>query len=456
MTREEAQDYVKIRHDAVQLATEIARGGVAKAQQQQVTQANKKRRELDFDVGDYVYLTPKGFTTSRPSAKLDQQMYGPYPITGMKGHSYQVALPPNMQMSNIFHADCLRKASPPLPGQIEPEEPPTIVNGEPEWEMDGILDSRIYRKRLQYKAAWVGYDPDSTWYNARRFISAPHKIRDFHSAYPGKAGPSHRLNEWFKAWENDDERGAEVDIPGLGRILLAFPLAFIDDMPQQQKNSGMKTQRAKLGCRLCHIDSEQRGDLDFDTFLEGRYHHTVMSMREDLEAQPTRQAREAYDTNWGIDLNPGSMVPTKLQEDHQAYDLNNPLLGNTKLLNSFFKYSHVLEFLQGKNKTVLLELVGKPGTLKLEPDLEEKLGFIEEQAIAFMNETHAKINNLVRSLRQALRTEAQNTARKQMADFRALDSTSTREYFKLFPRLFSFLTRGYYTRSKSWRSWTMS
>ena len=74
----------------------------------------------------------------------------------------------------------------------------------------------------------------------------------------------------------------------------------------------MKTQRAKLGCRLCHIDSEQREDLDFDTFLEGRYHHTVMSMREYLEAQPTRQTREAYGTNWGIDPNPDSMVLTSI------------------------------------------------------------------------------------------------------------------------------------------------
>ena len=77
MTREEAQAYVKVRHDAVQLTTEVAGDGAAKAQQRQATQANKKRREPDFDVGDYVDLTPKGFTTSRPSAKLDQQMQRP-------------------------------------------------------------------------------------------------------------------------------------------------------------------------------------------------------------------------------------------------------------------------------------------------------------------------------------------------------------------------------------------
>ena len=71
------------------------------------------------------------------------------------------------------------------------------------------------------------------------------------------------------------DRGVEVEMPGMGKVmLLAFPIAFIGDMPQQQKNSGMKTQRAYLGCRFCHINSEECGALDYDIFLEGRYHHT--------------------------------------------------------------------------------------------------------------------------------------------------------------------------------------
>ena len=109
------------------------------------------------------------------------------------------------------------------------------------------------------------------------------------------------------------DRGVEVEIPGMGKVmLLAFPIAFIGDMPQQQKNSGMKTQRAHLGCRFCHVNSEERGALDYDIFLEGRYHHTVMSMREDLDALPTRAAREAYGTQWGIDPDPTSMALTSI------------------------------------------------------------------------------------------------------------------------------------------------
>jgi hypothetical protein len=134
-------------------------------------------------------------------------MYGPYPIKRMKGHSYELELPAQMRMYNVFHADRLRKASEALPGQVEPEQPPVDVNGHPEWPVQEILDSRIYRKRLQYRAAWLAHDPDPTWYNASSFINAPYKVRDYHEAYPEKPGPPVRLSTWIRAYEADWELG---------------------------------------------------------------------------------------------------------------------------------------------------------------------------------------------------------------------------------------------------------
>ena len=108
-------------------------------------------------------------------------------------------------MHDVFHADRLRKASEPLPGQVEPEEPPIEINGHPEWPVQEILDSRLFHSRLQYKALWLAHDPDPTWYNARGFIDAPHKVRDFHKAYPEKAGPPARLDAWLQAYEAEED-----------------------------------------------------------------------------------------------------------------------------------------------------------------------------------------------------------------------------------------------------------
>jgi len=58
-----------------------------------------------------------------------------------------------MRMHDVFYVDQLRKASEPLLGQVEPEEEPIEIDGNPEWPVEEILDSRIYRGRLQYKVS---------------------------------------------------------------------------------------------------------------------------------------------------------------------------------------------------------------------------------------------------------------------------------------------------------------
>ena len=49
----------------------------------------------------------------------------------------------------------------PLPGQHNPAPPLVIVDDAEEWHVEEILDSRMYRQRLQYLVKWVGFDrPD--------------------------------------------------------------------------------------------------------------------------------------------------------------------------------------------------------------------------------------------------------------------------------------------------------
>jgi hypothetical protein len=132
-------------------------------------------------------------------------MYGPYRISGLRGNSFLINLPPHMKMHPVFHADRLRRAaSDLLLGQAQSEEPAHEVNGHPEWEVGEILDSKITHGRLHYQASWVGYDPDPTWYLASDFINAATKVDQYHRAYPDKPGPPKRLQDWLQA-ERDDQ-----------------------------------------------------------------------------------------------------------------------------------------------------------------------------------------------------------------------------------------------------------
>ena len=140
-------------------------------------------------------------------------MAGPYKIIEKCGHSWKVKLPESMKIWPIFHTQLLRKAATnPLPGQVNKPPPPIqIEDGEEEWEVEKILASKITRKKVFYRASWIGYDEDPKQYPASDFKYSPHKLRAFHEEYPQAPGPPRSLSKWQKAWEEGRDTYEELD-----------------------------------------------------------------------------------------------------------------------------------------------------------------------------------------------------------------------------------------------------
>lgn len=83
-------------------------------------------------------------------------------------------------------------------------------------------------------------------------------------------------------------------------------------MPQQQKNSGIKTQRANLSYRLCYVPTEERRLLDYNIFTNRRYYRTVLAIREDIDNLPTNAVRQVYGVTQGINPDLGLIALFKL------------------------------------------------------------------------------------------------------------------------------------------------
>jgi hypothetical protein len=203
LSMEQAKQYVERLEDV----WTRARKNMLETQERYRQQANKRRREVDWEVGDMVYVKTKSWKIERPSRKLAHVMAGPYKVLEKKGHSYLIDFPPHIKVHPVIPPERIRKAAAdPLPGQfVDPDPPTAAVDGVDEWEVDEIVASRLHYGKLQYRICWKGHDLDNQWYYAEDVRYCPHKVQAFHKANPEAAGPPKRLADWLERWEEGDD-----------------------------------------------------------------------------------------------------------------------------------------------------------------------------------------------------------------------------------------------------------
>lgn len=170
---------------------EHLRAEMSRAQAIQAENGDRRRTPAPiFRPGDWVWLDARNITTRRPSKKLDHRRLGPYEVLETVGpNAARLRLPDTVRLHPVFHVSLLEHAaSDPLPGQQSPPPPAVIVDGEEEWEVERVLDSRLYYNRLQYLVKWKGYDAP-TWQPLADLEHAVEAVRDFHRLNPDRPRP---------------------------------------------------------------------------------------------------------------------------------------------------------------------------------------------------------------------------------------------------------------------------
>jgi len=125
--------------------------------------------------------------TTRPSKKLTEKQIGPYPITQIiSPNAVKLKLPRSIRIDAPINVSRLRPYKPPtLPGQQITPQPPIEIEGESEYEVDEILDSRLRRNKLQFLVKWKGYtDENNSWEPEENCSNARDAIVQFYANYP--------------------------------------------------------------------------------------------------------------------------------------------------------------------------------------------------------------------------------------------------------------------------------
>ena len=157
---------------------QLIRKHLKTAQSRQKSYADPKRREVTFNIGDFVYLrvSPlKGMQRFHVKGKLAPRYIGPFKIVDRRGETaYQLELPPKLsEVHDVFHISQLRKCLqvPDKPDVFQNIDHQSIdLNHDLTYRETPVKileeDVRLTRRRAIkfYKVQWSNHSEDeATW-----------------------------------------------------------------------------------------------------------------------------------------------------------------------------------------------------------------------------------------------------------------------------------------------------
>lgn len=105
---------------------------------------------IEYATGDKVFLDGRHIKTIQPTKKFDDKWFGPFEVLEKIGASaYRLKLPKAWRdkgVHNVFNEILLKPSvQPEFDSQKKtPPPPPVLIDDKEEWEVEAILDSRIF------------------------------------------------------------------------------------------------------------------------------------------------------------------------------------------------------------------------------------------------------------------------------------------------------------------------
>lgn len=106
----------------------------------------------------------------------------------IRAYAYELELPQDIKLHPVFHVSLLYPApNNPVAGQHIPPPPTVIVDDNEEFQMEEILDRKLYSGKPSYYVQGTGYN-NPAWEPAGHHTNSA-AIKSFHQRYPAKPEP---------------------------------------------------------------------------------------------------------------------------------------------------------------------------------------------------------------------------------------------------------------------------
>lgn len=141
-----------------------------KAQERMKHYADKKRRDITFNIGDFVYVKLRPYRqqsiTGTTYSKLSKRYYGPYQIIDKMGPvAFKLQLPPNTKTHLVFHCSLLKPHKGPLHNSAD-QLPPEAFGNQPLIQPLTLLESKLdvstTPPQQMVLVQWQGLAPEDT------------------------------------------------------------------------------------------------------------------------------------------------------------------------------------------------------------------------------------------------------------------------------------------------------
>ena len=169
--------------DRMKTALETAKTNLTAAQTRMKEYADRSRRSETFRRGTEVLLSTRNLRVDlHLPSKLRRRWIGPYQITEViSSVAYRLDLPPAWRIHPVFHVSALKRYNRSAEFvRVERPPSPIVIEGEEEYEVEGILRHKGEGASRRYLVLWKGYPlTEASWEPVSHLDHAPLILEDY-------------------------------------------------------------------------------------------------------------------------------------------------------------------------------------------------------------------------------------------------------------------------------------